>query len=119
MIQNQTLLKVADNTGARKLMCIRVLKGSTAKVGDIIIAVVKDAIPNSQIKKSEIVRAAIVRTKSAIQRKDGTIIRFSDNAAILLNKNNSPRGSRILGPIAKEIKNLGYNKISSLTVNII
>lgn len=119
MIKTQSLLKVADNTGARKLMCIRVLKGTTAKVGDIIIAVVKDAIPNTQLKKSEIVRAAIVRTKSPIRRKDGTTIRFNENAAIILTKNNSPKASRIFGPIAKEINKIGFKKISSIAPIII
>lgn len=119
MIQAQTYLNVADNTGARRLMCIRPLRGTTAKVGDIIVAVVKEALPNGSIKKSDIVRAAIVRTKFAIKRKNGITLRFNDNAAIIISKTNIPRGTRIIGPIAYEIKKIGYGKISSLTKTIL
>lgn len=119
MIQTQTYLRVTDNTGARRIMCIRVLRGSSAKIGDIIIGVVKDAIPNGAIKKSEIVRALIVRTCSTLRRKNGITIRFGENAAILLNKNLNPRGTRISGPVAREIRKGGYQKILSLALFII
>nr|YP_009478271.1 ribosomal protein l14 [Prototheca stagnorum]BBD20178.1 ribosomal protein l14 [Prototheca stagnorum] len=119
MIQTQTFLRVADNTGARYIMCIRVLRGSNARIGDSIIAVVKDAIPNGKIKKSEIVRALIVRTLSSLRRKDGTTLRFGENAAIILNKNKNPRGTRIFGPVAREIRKAGYQKILSLAFFVI
>ena len=107
MIQPQTCLRVADNTGARKLMCIRVLGGSkrpVAGVGDVIIAVVKEASPNMPIKKSDIVRAVIVRTRKNIRRTNGTSIRFDENAAVIINKENNPRGTRVFGPVARELR---------------
>uniref|UniRef100_UPI00300329B0 ribosomal protein L14 n=1 Tax=Prototheca tumulicola TaxID=1737639 RepID=UPI00300329B0 len=119
MIQAQTYLQVADNTGARQIMCIRVLHGTTAKIGEIIIGVVKEAIPNGAIKKSEIVRAVVVRTRSTLRRKDGTSIRFGENAAVILNKNLNPRGTRIFGPVAREIRKAGYQKILSLALFIV
>jgi large subunit ribosomal protein L14 len=106
MIQPQSYLNVADNTGAKKIMCIRVLGGSKryAKVGDIIIGVVKEANPNMTVKRSDIIRAVVVRTKKAIKRIDGTIIKFDDNAAVIINTEKNPRGTRIFGPIAREIR---------------
>jgi large subunit ribosomal protein L14 len=104
MIQTQTYLNVADNSGARKIMCIRILGGNRkfAGIGDVIIGVVKDATPNMPIKRSDVVRAVIMRTKSTIRRKDGMSIRFDDNAAVIINKENNPRGTRVFGPIARE-----------------
>lgn len=121
MIQSQTKLTVADNTGAKKIMCIRVLGNNRkiASVGDIIICVVKTALPNVTIKKSTIVRAVIVRTKKAIHRKDGMVIRFDDNAAVIVNSENNPRGTRIFGPIAREIREKNFVKIVSLATEII
>ena len=121
MIQPQTCLKVADNSGAKSLMCIRVL-GSNRRyghVGDVIIGVVKDASPNMAVKRSDIVRAVIVRTKHTLRRKDGMSIRFDDNAAVLLNKDNNPRGSRIFGPIAREIRDANFMKIVSLAPEVL
>ena len=106
MIQPQTCLRVADNSGAKKLMCIRVL-GSNRRyghVGDVIIGVVKDATPNLTVKRSDVVRAVIVRTKQSVRRKDGSRLRFDDNASVIINKENNPRGSRVFGPIARELK---------------
>ena len=106
MIQTQTYLNVADNSGARKIMCIRILGGNRkyAGIGDVIIGVVKDATPNMPIKRSDVVRAVIMRTKSTIRRKDGMSIRFDDNAAVIINKENNPRGTRVFGPIARELR---------------
>lgn len=122
MIQQQTYLKVADNTGAKKLMCIRVLGNNRryASVGDIIIGVVKEALPNMTIKRSEIVHAVIVRTKNNIRRKDGITVRFCDNAAVIINnKDKNPKGTRIFGPIAREIRERKFLKIISLAAEII
>lgn len=122
MIQTQTYLKVADNSGARKIMCIRVLGSNNPKyanVGDIIIGVVKDASPNMPIKRSEIVRAVIVRTKKALGRPDGMSIRFDDNAAVIINKENNPRGTRVFGPIAKELRDKNFTKIISLAPEVV
>ena len=121
MIYPQTILKVADNSGAKKVMCIQVLGNNKkyAKIGDIIIGVVKKATPNMLIKKSDIVKALIVRTKKLIQRSDGISIRFDDNAAIILNINNNPKGTRIFGPIAREIRNKKFSKITSLASEIL
>ena len=121
MIQPQTCLKVADNSGAKKLMCIRVL-GNNSKygyVGDIIIGVVKDATPNLTVKRSDVVRAVIVRTKQSVRRKDGSRLRFNDNASVILNKENNPRGTRVFGPIAKELKEKGFTKIVSLAPEVL
>ena len=121
MIYPQTMLTVADNTGAKKVMCIRVLGGNKkyAKIGDTIIAVVKEAIPNMPVKRSNIVRAIIVRTKKSIRRKDGMYIRFDDNAAVLVNMDNNPRGTRVFGPIAREIRDKNYSKIVSLAPEVL
>lgn len=121
MIQLQSILTVADNTGAKKIMCIRILGNNKkiAKVGDIIIGVVKQALPNMPIKKSTIVRAVIVRTKNPIKRNDGLIIRFDDNAAVIINLENNPRGTRIFGPIAREIREKNFSKIVSLANEVI
>nr|BBC77680.1 ribosomal protein L14 [Nitzschia sp. NIES-3576] len=121
MIYPQTILNIADNTGAKKLMCIRVLKkiNKNAKVGDIIIGVVKEATPNTLIKRSDIVRAVIVRTKKTIMRTDGIHVRFDDNAAVIINNENNPRGTRIFGPIAYEIRTNNFSKIVSLASEIL
>ncbi len=121
MIQPQSYLNVADNTGAKELMCIRVLGNNRkyAKIGDIIIAVVKEAIPNMAIKRSNIVRAVIVRTKKTIKRKDGSSIRFDDNAAVIINLENNPRGTRVFGPVAREIREKNFTKIISLANEVI
>ena len=121
MIYPQTMLTVADNTGAKRVMCIRVLGGNKkyAKIGDTIIAVVKEAIPNMPIKRSDVVRAIIVRTKKSIRRSDGMYIRFDDNAAVLVNMDNNPRGTRVFGPIAREIRDKSYSKIVSLAPEVV
>jgi large subunit ribosomal protein L14 len=121
MIQPQTYLTVADNTGAKKLMCIRVLGNNRkyANVGDIIIGVVKDAIPNMAIKRSNIVRAVIVRTRKTLKRADGMGIRFDDNAAVIINAENNPRGTRVFGPVAREIREKNFTKIISLAAEVI
>ena len=106
MIQAQTCLNVADNSGAKKLMCIQVLgtsNRSSAKIGNIIVGVVKEAIPNMTVKRSDVVKAVIVRTRKSIQRPDGMTIRFDDNAAVIINQDNNPRGTRIFGPVAREL----------------
>lgn len=121
MIQPQTYLTVADNTGAKKLMCIRILGNNRkyANVGDIIIGVVKDAIPNMAIKRSNVVRAVIVRTKKALKRPDGMVIKFDDNAAVIINAENNPRGTRVFGPVAREIREKNFTKIISLATEVI
>lgn len=122
MIQPQTYLRVADNTGARELMCIRVLGGGkqrAATVGDIIIAVVKDATPNMPVKRSDIVRAVIVRTRKNVRRVNGTSIRFDENAAVIINKENNPRGTRVFGPVARELRDGNFTKIISLAPEVL
>tara|TARA_B100000780_G_scaffold253386_1_gene200962 strand:+ start:230 stop:595 length:366 start_codon:yes stop_codon:yes gene_type:complete len=121
MIYPQTMLTVADNTGARKIMCIRVLGGNRkyAKIGDSIIGVVKEAIPNMPIKKSDIVKAIIVRTAKSIRRKDGMFISFDDNAAVIVNVDNNPRGTRVFGPVAREIRDKNFSKIVSLAPEVL
>ena len=122
MIQPQTYLRVADNTGARELMCIRVLGGGkqhAATVGDIIIAVVKEATPNMPVKKSDIVRAVIVRTRKNVRRANGTSIRFDENAAVIINKENNPRGTRVFGPVARELRDGNFTKIISLAPEVL
>ena len=116
MIYPQTMLTIADNTGARKIMCIRVLGGNRkyAKIGDAIIGVVKEAIPNMPIKRSDIVRAIVVRTRKSIRRSDGMFIRFDDNAAVVVNPDNNPRGTRVFGPVAREVRDKNFSKIVSL-----
>nr|YP_009105115.1 ribosomal protein L14 [Edaphochlorella mirabilis]AIT93764.1 ribosomal protein L14 [Edaphochlorella mirabilis] len=122
MITQQSYLNVADNSGARKLMCIRVLGGSqkqSATIGDIIIAVVKDAIPNMPLKKSDIVRAVIVRTCKGLRRQNGMTIRFDDNAAVVINKEGNPRGTRVFGPVARELRDRNFTKIVSLAPEVL
>ncbi|PJA99501.1 MAG: 50S ribosomal protein L14 [Ignavibacteriales bacterium CG_4_9_14_3_um_filter_30_11] len=122
MIQEETNLVVADNSGAKKVRCIRVLGGSDrryASIGDLIVVSVKTAIPNGNVKKGEVSRAVIVRTKKEIKRKDGSYIRFDENAAVLLNAQNEPRGTRIFGPVARELRDKQYMKIVSLAPEVI
>jgi len=121
MIQPQTYLTVADNSGAKELMCIRVLgnQRTSATVGDIIIGVVKEAIPNMAVKRSAIVRAVIVRTKKTIQRDNGMSVRFDDNAAVLINQDKNPRGTRVFGPVAREIREKNFTKIISLAQEVL
>ena len=121
MIYPQTILTVADNTGAKKVMCIRVLGGNKkyAKIGDTIIAVVKEALPNMPIKRSDVIRAVVVRTKKSIRRQDGMYIRFDDNAAVIVNMDNNPRGTRVFGPVAREIRDKNYSKIVSLAPEVL
>jgi large subunit ribosomal protein L14 len=122
MIQQQTRLTVADNTGARELMCIRVVGGGNrtfANIGDIIVAVVKDAIPNMPVKKSDVVKAVVVRSKKGMRRPDGSYIKFDENAAVIINKDNNPRGTRVFGPIARELRDKNFMKIISLAPEVI
>lgn len=124
MIQQQTRLKVADNTGAKEIMCIRVLGGSKRKfggIGDIIVASVKSATPGGVVKKGEVIRAVIVRTKKGARRADGSYIKFDENAAILLKDDKQPRGTRVFGPIARELreKDKEFNKILSLAPEVL
>jgi len=122
VIQQQSRLKVADNTGARELLCIRVLGGSHrryATVGDIIVASVKLAIPNSAVKKGEVVKAVVVRTTKELRRPDGSYIRFDDNAAVLLSDAANPRGTRIFGPVARELRDKQFMKIISLAPEVL
>jgi large subunit ribosomal protein L14 len=121
MIYPQTILSVADNTGARKIMCIRILGGNQkyGKIGDTIIGVVKEATPNMPIKRSEIIRAIIVRTSKPIRRSDGMYIRFDDNAAVIVNPDSNPRGTRVFGPIAREIRDKNFSKIVSLAPEVL
>lgn len=122
MIRPQTILNVADNSGAKKLMCIRVLGGSykqSANIGDIIIAVVKQATPNMPLKKSDKVRAVIVRTAKGVKRENGTFIRFDDNAAVVINKDDNPRGTRVLGVVARELRDREFTKIVSLAPEVL
>jgi large subunit ribosomal protein L14 len=121
MIYPQTMLTVADNTGAKKVMCIRVLGGNKkyAGIGDTIIAVVKEALPNMPVKRSDVVRAIIVRTKKSVRRQDGMYIRFDDNAAVLVNMDNNPRGTRVFGPVAREIRDKNFSKIVSLAPEVL
>jgi len=121
MIYPQTILTVADNTGAKKVMCIRVLGGNKkyATIGDTIIAVVKEAIPNMPVKRSDVVKAIIVRTKKTIRRKDGMYIRFDDNAVVIVNADSNPRGTRVFGPVAREIRDKNFAKIVSLAPEVL
>ena len=123
MVQPRSMLKLADNTGAKKLMVIKVHGGYQrryAKLGDIITATVKEAVPHSMVKKSEIVKAVLVRTRKETRRKDGTYIRFDDNAAVIIDpKSKEPKGTRILGPVARELRARGYNKIISLAPEVL
>ena len=121
MIQPQTYLTIADNTGAKKLMCIRILGNNRkyANVGDVIIGVVKDALPNMAVKRSSVVRAVIVRTKKTIRRVDGMAVRFDDNAAVIINAENNPKGTRVFGPVAREIREKNFTKIVSLATEVV
>ena len=122
MIQPQTRLKVADNSGAKEIMCFRVLGGSfrrTAGVGDVIVASVKSATPGGAVKKGEVVKAVIVRTKKQSRRPDGTYIRFDDNAAVIINDQKQPKGTRIFGPVARELREKDYMKIVSLAPEVL
>lgn len=122
MIQTETRLDVADNSGARSVMCIKVLGGSRrryATIGDVIVVSVKDAVPNSKVKKGDVMKAVIVRTKKEINRKDGTYIRFDNNSAVLINNQNEPVGTRIFGPVARELRAKSFMKIISLAPEVI
>lgn len=123
MIQVQSILKVADNTGAKKVMCIRVLGGYKkryARIGEVITAVVKEAAPHMTIKRSDVVHAVIVRTKKEIRRKDGSYLRFDENACVIIDKvKKEPKGSRVLGPIAREVRQAGFLKITSLAPEVL
>lgn len=122
MIQQQTVLKVADNTGAKEIMCIRVLGGHYRKfgnIGDIIVASVKKATPGGVVKKGEVVKAVIVRTKKGLRRSDGSHIRFDENAAVILKDDKAPKGTRIFGPVARELRDDNYMKIISLAPEVL
>lgn len=122
MIQMQTRLKIADNTGAREIMCINVLGGTRrkyARIGDIVVASVKRAIPNAVTKKGDVVRAVIIRTAQPYRRPDGSYIKFDENAAVILTDKNNPRGTRIFGPVARELRDKNYTKIISLAPEVL
>lgn len=122
MIQQETRLKVGDNTGAKELLCIRVLGGTKrryATVGDIIIAAVKEATPGGVVKKGDVVKAVVVRTKASVRRPDGSYIRFSENAAVIIKDDKSPRGTRIFGPVARELRDRDFMKIVSLAPEVL
>ena len=122
MVQQQTKLKVADNTGAKEIMCIRCLGGSYrkyARIGDVIVASVKSATPGGVVKKGDVVKALVVRTKKSIRRADGSYIRFDENAAVLIRDDKTPRGTRIFGPIARELRDGEYMKILSLAPEVL
>ncbi len=122
MVQVQTRLKSADNSGAKEVMCIRVLGGYKrryGRVGDIIVVSVKSASPHAAIKKGDVVKAVIVRTKKEIRREDGTYLRFDDNACVVINDNKEPKGTRIFGPVAREIRRAGFVKIASLAPEVL
>ncbi len=122
MIQQETRLKVADNSGARQLLCIRVLGGTRrryARVGDVVVATVKEAIPNGQIKKGEIVRAVVVRSTQPMRRPDGSYIKFDENAGVVIDAQGNPRGTRIFGPVARELRDRKYMKIVSLAPEVL
>jgi large subunit ribosomal protein L14 len=122
VIQQETVVKVADNSGAREILCIRVLGGSYRKyasVGDVIVGTVKVAQPNAQVKKGDVVRAVVVRTAKEFKRPDGSNIRFDENAAVLINPQNNPRGTRIFGPVARELRERNFMKIVSLALEVL
>lgn len=122
MVQQETRLKVADNTGARELLCIRVYGGSTrryARIGDVIVASVKDAIPGGMVKKGDVVKAVVVRTKRETRRKDGSYIRFDENAAVIIKDDMTPQGTRIFGPVARELREKKFMKILSLAPEVL
>ena len=122
MIQQQSLMKVADNTGAKELMCIRVLGGSGrryAGIGDIVVCAVKKAAPNGVVKKGEVVKAVVVRTAKELRRADGSYIKFDENAAVIIKDDNTPRGTRIFGPVARELRDSDFTKILSLAPEVL
>ena len=122
MIQTETRLKVADNTGAKEILCIRVLGGSVrryAGIGDIIVATVKDAAPGGMVKKGEVVKAVVVRTKHGARRKNGSYIKFDENAAVIIREDKTPRGTRIFGPVARELREKQFMKIVSLAPEVL
>ena len=122
MIQQESRLRVADNTGAKELLCIRVLGGSTrryANIGDIIVATVKEATPGGTVKKGDVVKAVVVRTKHGAHRKDGSYIKFDENAAVIIKDDNNPRGTRIFGPVARELRDKKFMKIISLAPEVL
>jgi large subunit ribosomal protein L14 len=122
VIQQETMLQVGDNTGAKKVLCIKVLGGSTRKyatVGDIIVASVKEAAPGGVVKKGDVVKAVVVRTKKEIRRPDGSYIAFSENAAVIIDDNNNPKGTRIFGPVARELRDKNFMKIVSLAPEVL
>ena len=122
MVQMQTYLKVADNTGAKELMCIRVLGGSRkryANIGDVVVASVKKAAPGGTVKKGDVVKAVIVRSKQGLRREDGSYIRFDENAAVIIDNNKQPRGTRIFGPVARELRDKDFMKIISLAPEVL
>ena len=121
MIQQETRLKVADNSGAKEVLCFKILGGSRrryASIGDLIVVTVKNAIPGGMVKKGEVTRAVVVRTRKEVRRKDGSYIRFDDNAAVLLTSAGAPRGTRIFGPVARELRDGGYMKIVSMASEV-
>lgn len=122
MVQQESVVRIADNTGAKKALCIRVLGGSRrryASVGDLIVLTVKDAIPNAGVRKGDIVRAVVVRTAKEVRRRDGSYIRFDDNAAVLIDANGEPKGTRIFGPVGRELREKRYMKIVSLAPEVL
>ena len=122
MIQNETRLKIADNSGAKEVLCFRILKGSNTKyasIGDIVKATVKKAIPDGMVKKGDVVEVVIVRTKKEIRRKDGSYIKFDDNAGVIIDNNRNPRGTRIFGPVARELREKDFMKIISLAPEVL
>ena len=122
MIQMQSILNIADNSGARSVMCIKVLGGSKrryARIGDIIVVSVKDAIPRSKVKKGQVVNALIVRTKKGVRRRDGSLIKFDENAAVLLNQQQAPIGTRVFGPVTRELRSGNFMKILSLAPEVL
>ena len=122
MIQQETRLDVADNSGAKQVLCIRVLGGSRrryASIGDVIVVTVKEAIPNAKVKKGDVMKAVVVRTNKEMRRKDGTYIRFDDNAAVLINPQGEPRGTRIFGPVGRELREKKYMRIVSLAPEVL
>ncbi len=122
MIQQESRLKVADNSGAKEILCIRVLGGTGrryAHVGDVIVATVKDANPTGTVKKKSVIKAVVVRTRNQIKRKDGSTISFDDNAAVIINDDKTPKGTRVFGPVPRELRDLGYAKIISLAPEVL
>ncbi|QFR38638.1 50S ribosomal protein L14 [Candidatus Gracilibacteria bacterium 28_42_T64] len=122
MIQTESRLAVADNSGAKEVLCIKVLGGSKRKyasIGDIIVCTVKKAAPDGTVKKKKVVKAVVVRTRKEVRRKDGSYVRFDDNACVIIDDNNNPRGTRIFGPVARELRARGYQKIVSLAPEVL